>query len=266
MSKIDSALTQMESIEAMAKEDRWMNNLHPSVKLLLTVFYIILTVSFSKYQLAGLLGMAVYPLAVFIIAEFSFKDALYRLRIVLPLVCLIGIANPFFDRQTVLYIGTVPVTGGGLSMLTLILKGIFAVLASYLLIITTSIEKICYALRRLHVPKFLVTEILLIYRYISVLLKETHRMVTAYHLRAPGQKGIAVHAWGSFAGQLLLRSMDRAERVYQSMCLRGFRGDFYIPGLEKPVKKDWFWLLIWAVLLTALRFLPVLELLGGIFI
>lgn len=52
-------------------------------------------------------------------------------------------------------------------------------------------------------------------------------MTDAYHLRAPGQKGIHISAWGSFLGQLLLRSMDRADELYQSMQLRGFYGNFY---------------------------------------
>ena len=52
-------------------------------------------------------------------------------------------------------------------------------------------------------------------------------MTEAYSLRAPGQKGIHISAWGSFLGQLLLRSMDRAEALYHSMLLRGFRGEYY---------------------------------------
>ena len=52
-------------------------------------------------------------------------------------------------------------------------------------------------------------------------------MAQAYSLRAPGQKGIHISAWGSFLGQLLLRSMDRAQELYSSMELRGFRGEFF---------------------------------------
>jgi cobalt/nickel transport system permease protein len=32
---------------------------------------------------------------------------------------------------------------------------------------------------------------------------------------------------GSFAGQLLLRSVDRAERVYRAMKARGYRGEYF---------------------------------------
>ena len=59
------------------------------------------------------------------------------------------------------------------------------------------------------------------------MLEEVSIMTQSYSLRAPGQKGIHISAWGSFLGQLLLRSMDRAESRYHSMLLRGFRGEYY---------------------------------------
>ena len=82
-------------------------------------------------------------------------------------------------------------------------------------------------------PKLLTALLLLTYRYVEVLLEQAGIMTTAYHLRAPGQKGIAVSAWGSFLGQLLLRSMDRAEDLYESMELRGFTGEFYYAERQK---------------------------------
>lgn len=64
-------------------------------------------------------------------------------------------------------------------------------------------------------------------------------VVQAYELRAPGQKGIHFKVWGSLMGQMLLRSMDRAEVIYESMCLRGFDGVFrlkkrygFVPGMQ----------------------------------
>ena len=106
-------------------------------------------------------------------------------------------------------------------------------LASFLLIATTPIDTLCAALRRLHVPDILVTLLLLTYRYIGVMLEEVVIMSEAYSLRAPGQKGIHISAWGSFLGQLLLRSMDRAEALYHSMLLRGFRGEYYYAEVPK---------------------------------
>lgn len=266
MSKMNQAVCGIRKLDELAAKDRWVNKLHPLVKLFLTVVYITLVVSFPKYDLAGLAGMAVYPIVVFIIGEISFRDAVYRMRGVLPLVCVVGIFNPVFDRKIILNIGNIAVSGGVISMCILMGKGIFSVLASYLLMVSTSIEKICYALRLLHVPKLLVTQILLTYRYISLLLSEASRMTQAYALRAPGQRGIHFKAWGSLAGGLLLRSMDRAENVYESMCIRGYCGEFYYGERIKFCGKDVIYLLFWTVIFLVLRFLPVMEMLGRLFV
>lgn len=253
MSKLDQALSEIHHMDTLADRDQWLNRIHPLVKLIVTVSYIAVTVSFHKYNLTGLLRMGVYPAALFILGDLSFTDALKRLKIVLPLVCFIGLFNPFFDRQPVANLGMFTVTAGMISMVTLMLKGIFSVLAAYLLIASTSIEKICCALRMIHIPSILVTQILLTYRYISLLLEEAGRITDAYSLRAPKQKGIHFKVWGSLAGQLLLRSMDRAEAVYQSMALRGYRGDFYYGRSAAFRKKDAAYLLVWTCLFAALK-------------
>jgi cobalt/nickel transport system permease protein len=266
MSKINQAVRELGRLDELAAEDRWVNQLHPLVKLFLTILYIGLVVSFPAYDLAGLATMAVYPVAVFILGEISFWDALRRLRVVLPLVCIVGILNPFFDREIVSYFGNIAVSGGVLSMCTLMEKGILAVLASYLLIASTSMEKICYALRLLHVPQILVTQILLTYRYVTLLLDEVSRTTRAYALRAPGQKGIHFKAWGSLVGGLLLRSMDRAQTVYESMCIRGYQGEFYYGNSIKFRQKDFAYLLVWTAVFVLLRFFSVPEMLGRLFI
>lgn len=266
MSKINQAMHEIRTMDSMAEKDQWVNRIHPLVKLFLTVFYIAAVVSFPKYDLAGLLGMGIYPLILFQIGEVSFREALYRLRIVLPVVCVVGVWNPFFDRETAVIIGGIAVSSGVISMFTLMGKGIFAVLAAYLLIATTKIEKICYALRLLHVPKLLVTQFLLIYRYISVLLSEAERMSQAYALRAPGQKGIHYKVWGTFIGQLLLRSMDRAEELYESMCVRGYQGEFYYGNRQGMRTADWVYLLGWTCLILVFRLFPVFEMVGSLFV
>lgn len=266
MSNLNQAIYEIQSLDALAKENRWVNRLHPLVKLWVTILYIGITVSFPRYNLSGLLVMAVYPVILFVVGEISFKDSLRRLRLVLPLVCVVGLLNPLFDKDIVARFGNLAVSGGVISMITLMLKGILTVLAGYLLIASTTIEKLCYALRMMHVPKLFVTQILLIYRYLSVLMEEAERMTQAYVLRAPGQKGVHFKVWGSLAGQLLLRSMDRAENLYESMCLRGYQGEFYYGSRIRWRAVDTGYLLAWAAVLLGLRFLPVLEIIGGIFV
>lgn len=264
MSNISNAIYEIHAIDTLASKDQWMNKIHPLVKFIITIGYILAVVSFPKYDVIGLAGMVIYPIAGFILAELSFWDSLKRLRVVLPIVCLIGILNPFFDNNTVLVAG-MEISAGILSMITLIMKGVFSVLASYLLIATTSIDKLCYAFRLLHVPKIMVTQFMLTYRYITVLLEEANRITQAYSLRAPEQKGVHFKVWGSLTGLLLLRSMDRANNIYESMLLRGYRGDYpYMRERTAFRLQDMIYFLLWAGMILLFRMYPIILIIGNL--
>ena len=255
MSKIDSAVREILRMDVLASKDTWLVGFHPLIKVLVTIIYIVFTVSFSQFQLEKLLLMILYPAVLFILGEVSFREGIRRLRIILPLVCLIGIFNPIFDRREVFIFSGFVVTSGMISMITLMIKGVLCVFASYLLIATTRIEKICYGLRQIHMPAVLVTQILLTYRYISLLLSEAGKTWQAYSLRAPEQKGIHIKAWGSLLGGLLLRSMDRASALYESMTLRGYHGEFDYSNTIKMNWKDMGYLTIWCLIFVMIKFI-----------
>jgi cobalt/nickel transport system permease protein len=263
MSRIDSAIREIRTVDAAASQKSLLGGVHPFVKLTLTLLYIAAVVSFDKYDLGGLAAMVIYPMVLMVVDGISLTKTLGRMKAVLLVLCAVGIANPFFDRQVLWTAGDLVVTGGVISMITLMLKGVFTVLAVYLLVSTTTMEAVCLGLRRLHLPKILVTLILLIDRYILVLLDEGQRMSQAYALRAPGQKGIAFRAWGPFIGQMLLRSMDRAQVLYESMTLRGFDGEYALPQPPVPAA-SWGYLILWTGALAVLRFVPVFALAGSV--
>jgi cobalt/nickel transport system permease protein len=174
----------------------------------------------------------------------------------------VGLFNPFFDRATYMTIGGVNISGGFISMLTLMGKGVLCLMASFLLVATTRIDALCRSLRKLHVPSMLVTLFLLTFRYVSLMVEEVSVMSDAYALRAPGQKGIHYKAWGSFLGQLLLRSMDRAQELYTSMQLRGFEGEFRYADEKAFTLKDALFLIICVGLFLLVRHINLTQLLG----
>lgn len=266
MNNISAAWTEFREMDELSAQDSPIHRLHPLVKLLVTLAYIVCVVSFPKYQLSGLAVMILYPVLLFQLSGIPVRTCFHKLRIVLPLVCAVGLLNPFFDRAPLLMVGGVAVSGGVVSMVTLMLKGVFSLMASFLLIATTPIDALCAALRKLHVPGLLVTLLLLTYRYISVMIGEVAVMTDAYHLRAPGQKGIHISAWGSFLGQLLLRSMDRAEELYQSMQLRGFCGEFYYADTAPCTAGAVIFGLACAALFALARLFDLPQLLGNLFV
>jgi len=56
----------------------------------------------------------------------------------------------------------------------------------------------------LKIPKLFVLQLMLTYRYISVLLEEAERMLRAYMLRSPlqNENGIHIKDWGALQGNL----------------------------------------------------------------
>lgn len=69
-----------------------------------------------------------------------------------------------------------------------------------------------------------------------------------------------------FLGQLLLRSMDRAVALYESMELRGFHGEFYYA--EKVYNKlvSWGYVIFWVSVFILMRTCSVTVLLGRMFV
>jgi cobalt/nickel transport system permease protein len=264
MNKMQKALRELSEMDALAAKESPIHSLHPAAKLIATIAYILVTLSFDKYDLSGLVPMVLWPALLFAISGIRVRTCFYKLRIVLPLVMAVGILNPFFDRTVVLRAGRVVLTGGVLSMLTLMLKGVLCLMASFLLVSTTSIDALCAALRKLRVPSMLVTLLLLTFRYVGLMMEEVAVMTDAYRLRAPGQKGIHYRAWGSFLGQLLLRSMDRSQELYSGMQLRGFHGEFFYADAAPFRAADGAWLLGWTAVFLVFRCVPVAQLLGSL--
>ena len=263
MNKMEKALAELGHMDEMAVMESPVHHLNAGAKLLATVIYILVVMSFNKYDLSGLIPMLLWPVFMYQLSGITISSCFYKLRIVLPLVMAVGLFNPFFDRDIMLYIGGVGVSGGVISMTTLMLKGVLCLMASYLLVATTPFDSLCAALQRAHMPKMLVTLLLLTYRYVGVMTEELAVMTDAYHLRAPRQKGIQFSAWGSFLGQMILRSMDRAQELYSSMLLRGYHQHFHYAPIKKFEKKDAIYLLLSLAFFVLVRCVNIAEILGG---
>ncbi len=266
MNKMQKALHELAEMDELAARSSPIHALHPAAKLITTIAYILVTLSFDKYDLSGLVPMLLWPVLLFQLSGTEVRSCFYKLRIVLPLVMAVGLFNPFFDRAVLLRLGPLAISGGVVSMLTLMLKGLFCLMASFLLMATTPIDNLCAALRQLHVPKTLVTLLLLTYRYVGVMTEELAIMTEAYHLRAPGQKGVHISAWGSFLGQLLLRSMDRAQELYSSMLLRGYHQHFHYADIKPFRQRDALYSVGCGLAFLLLRYFRIAQLLGGMIV
>lgn len=261
MAGITNAIFNLRQMDELASRNTPIHQIHPLSKIIVTMMFLVTVVSFSKYSISGLLGLVIYPFVIMSMAELPVKVMLKRLLVLEPFVLGIGLFSPFFDPNTVI-IGEAAISAGWVTLLSILIKGSLTIAAGLLLIATTGIDKVAEGLRMLKVPRILVLQILLTYRYVLVLIEELSRMTRAYFLRAPADRGIRRNVWGSFAGQLLLRTYDRAQRIYISMTLRGFRGEYHV-GNKIPMKiRDYTYLIGWCLFFVLCRWIPIANILS----
>lgn len=103
-------------------------------------------------------------------------------------------------------------------------------------------ERLGAAFRALRVPEALVRIFLGVLRYLGLIRAEMHRLREAMRMRS-FRPASNLHSWrsyGNLIGMMLVRAMQRAERVEEAMRLRGYAGRF--PGVDPgPVARADLW-------------------------
>jgi cobalt/nickel transport system permease protein len=140
-----------------------------------------------------------------------------------------SVAGP--EHEALLTLGPLAYTGEGLLMAAaIVIKANAIVLAIVVLVGTLDMVTLGHALGHLWVPDKLSHLLLFTVRYLDVLGREYRRLRAAMKIRGFRPR-MSLHTYRSFGylvGMLLVRSLDRSERVLAAMKCRGFRGRFYL--------------------------------------
>jgi cobalt/nickel transport system permease protein len=128
-----------------------------------------------------------------------------------------------------------PITLPGLShFASVILKSTVSTQVAVLLMFTTHFTDTLWALGKLRLPSLLIGIVSFMYRYLFVLADEALRLIRARDSRSAviggdvrfGQSlAFRARTAGGMIGNLLLRSIERSERIYLAMASRGYRGE-----------------------------------------
>lgn len=248
-----------------------VHRLDPRVKLVLAVAFILTAALVHPGAWPAYVLLFATVFSVILLSElgvgFVYKRAALAAPFVLAAVPLLftvpGAALASFD------IGpwTLTLTQPGLvRFIGVALKSWLSVQMAIVLASTTPFPDLLAAMRSLRVPRLLVTVIGLMWRYLFVLVDEVMRLMRARearsgHLAEPAGRVGGSLAWrakvtGGMAGNLMLRSFDRSERIYAAMASRGYDGE--VRGLPRPPVPS----LAWAVLAGGLLFLTFILLIG----
>jgi len=264
---VKNKIYELYAFEHLAAGSTCIHRLNPLVKLLAAAVFIITVVSFDRYAFGRLIPYVFYPALLMALSETPYAMLLKRFLIALPFCLFAGISNILFDRTQAFALGAITVSYGVVSFFTILFRTYLCVMAVLLLVAVTPLARITNSMRRLRTPYIFIVMFEMTYRYIGVVFEEAYSMYTAYSLRSANGKGIVMKDMGNFTGQLLLRSFDRAERVYNAMKCRGYTSGYAlqnIPQNKRPVLKDFIFLFTVSLLCAAFRFVDINVLIAGI--
>ncbi len=258
--KLQHVLCELDAMERTARMRSPLHCTDARAKLLVTVVFLVTMLSVPLSRLSELLLFCIFPIVMAAMGGLNFGTIFRRSLIVLPFVAFIGVFNLFYDREPVFRIGTLVVTEGWVSFLSIILRGVLSVAALLILINSTGYYRLCRSMQRLGVPAVFTTQLLFVYRYLYVLIEEALAMQRARDARSFGRSSYPLKVWGRLIGQLLIRTFDRAEQISRAMLARGFTGRIPEDVFERPAWKmrDTVFLAVWSCALILLRvFHPV---------
>lgn len=252
----------LDDIESLALRESPIHALNARAKLLVAVAFLVTLASFGRTQVSALSPLAFLLVSWALLGTVSLRWILARIVLPVGFLSVFGLANVVFDRRVELILLGVPLSAGLLSWFSIVLRSILSLAVVLLLVATTGMMPLAGALQRLGVPRVLVSTILLLYRYLFVLSDEAARMNRARLARSFGRRGLGMSAAAQILGQLMLRSMARAERIHAAMLARGFGGNMVSGPDSEWRTTDTVFVLVSLLFLAAVRFWDVTQIVG----
>lgn len=250
-------------MDTLACGQTLLHRLDPRAKLITTVFFVVTVISFDKYALSAMTPFFIYPVVLISLGRLPYRWLLKKILIVTPFAVMVGIFNPLMDRQILFNLGSIGISGGWVSFVSILARSILTVGAALILISLTGFNAVCEALLKFGLPGPMVVQLLFFYRYIFVLTDESERMLRARSFRAFDLRPVAFGTFISLAGNLLLRTLDRAERIYSAMCSRGFDGHIRLFKAYRPGYRDCLFVIGWTLFFVLCRYFNVPLLIGN---
>ena len=226
-------------MDELGRLDTPVHRLDPRAKVITTLVFIVVVMSFPRYEVSALMPFFIYPFAFLALGRIPSGYILRKILLAAPFALVIGMFNPLLNHQTVAIVGVWPISGGWLSFASIMLRFVLTVSAALTLIACTGIHRLGAGLERMCVPRVFVVQLLFLYRYLFVVADEGARMLRSLELRSAGPRSLRLRVYGSLVGHLLLRSMARADRVYRAMVARGFDGEIRVLHRASFRWTDW---------------------------
>lgn len=191
-----------------------IHSLDPRFKLPAFFILLICVVVASPGEYVKLAVYCALTLLIVFLSKVPAGFIVKRTLQIFPFILIIALFVPFMRNSV----------SGWQIFLTVLARGILAVVILTVLLNSMPFSECLKALRFYRLPALFTSIMAFMYRYLFLIQDECERMFQAKASRTLRKNWPAeVRTFANIAGSLFIRSFERSERVYQAMCARGFR-------------------------------------------
>lgn len=196
---------------APSHADSFVRRLPAALKLGVALTVIIVTVLAPVEWKIWFAAVILFLLLGIVLSRISTWFLVKRLLLLLPFVLGVVLVNALAPT-------------GRANWLALAVKSSLCLLTVILAANTTPFSEMLRVLKSVRVPALLITTIALMHRYLFVLADEAERMRRARASRTfTPRRRFRWRTLATVVGQLFVRASERAERIYDAMCARGWK-------------------------------------------
>ena len=221
-----------------------IHQVNPLIKFVVVFSFIILNLMFVHIISYFLLMIPIF--SIIIISRVSLKQFFFRTLFFITLFAVV-IAIPllFITPGQIIALwklgslNIIITLEGVIVASSFILRIWVSLMAIMTLIFTTPFANLIHAMKYMRIPRIFLLLYSLTYRYIFLFIDELLRMLRAKEARSFRRLGFRMRfkILGQVFGTLLVRSINKSERVYRAMLARGYTGDL----VTKEYKTNYFY-------------------------
>lgn len=253
-------ITQIIRFDDLASQDSPIHNLEGRIKLISTIFIIVVCVVSNEIFIPIILE--VFLLIILKIAKLSYKDSFKRLLMLLPFGGAVIIFQPFIQPGNVIWsYSWLNITDVGLNWGILLLVRLIVTLTAVIIYSsTTPLQEMASSFRKLKMPRDLAMILSIMVRFLFLFVDEL-----AAIRKSQKSRNFNIHSknvpykWrvkqvGYTVGMMFLKAYEQGERVHKSMISRGFSDTSEMFNEKKsPEKRDYMFLISIIILVIILE-------------
>jgi cobalt/nickel transport system permease protein len=230
------------------------------LKFIFIIIFILIILLIKREDLDKIFVYFLLVVLILYINRIKFNKIFKKILSIIPFALVFSLSLLLIGRNSILSISffnllEISMNYNLVNFISILLKSIISILLLVFLIETSDIASLIINFKFLKFPKVLLSTTLLIYRYFYTLIDEIKRMEIARDLRYFGGYLLRqIKVFSNIIGVLLIRSIERSERVYYAMKLRGYDGDLKIIQAENFELKDFinFFILLSIILIIGI--------------